>query len=506
MLHMRLALIAVSLWLAAVFAAGGILLAAGAGSGSLIVVGGLISLAVVGTIFIGQQFDKSHDEMLATVAQAAGLCERPDELFSIAGIVTRLGVQLERAHQFRAGITAMQQPVLLVDDAGMILAASEGLTALAPQATDGASLDVLFGAGYLAAGGGVPAEAALTLAGMGYRARRLGVGASCHVLELLPAGSYIQDCDLNAFARAMANGQTGFRFAAATARRHAGLAALNMGIAAIDDGVIELDRLLAGDLAEGKIADGVFAAKLHGLADLLGAAEIQVKQEAEHRQDLEKRLKAIAPLVDRFQNQAAQLTATNERTRLDALAAMTALQRGSAEARKVRATRHNARDLVSAADQAARRTHVVVGEVERMTREIGTMVAVIEDVSFRTNLLALNAAVEAARAGEHGVGFAVVAEEVRMLAQLTNRSAKDIRAVLERGRAQTGAGVKEAQSLQKMVAEIDIHLRNLSTEADTIVATLDEGGETLKRLTGRMEGVSEAGAGESPPVTLRRIA
>jgi hypothetical protein len=52
-----------------------------------------------------------------------------------------------------------------------------------------------------------------------------------------------------------------------------------------------------------------------------------------------------------------------------------------------------------------------------------------------------------------------------------------------------------------MIAEVDAHLRNLSTEADTIVATLDESGEALKRLAGRMEVVSDTSAGR----TLRTV-
>jgi len=113
------------------------------------------------------------------------------------------------------------------------------------------------------------------------------------------------------------------------------------------------------------------------------------------------------------------------------------------------------------------------------------MVAGIEDVSFRTNLLALNAAVEAARAGEKGAGFAVVADEVRQLAQITNRSAKDIRAVVSRGRVQSETGLAEAGALQKLVATLEGHLLNLSNEAGTVLVTLDEGGQALRRLADR---------------------
>jgi methyl-accepting chemotaxis protein len=138
-----------------------------------------------------------------------------------------------------------------------------------------------------------------------------------------------------------------------------------------------------------------------------------------------------------------------------------------------------------------------------MTSDIDKMVQAIEDVSFRTNLLALNAAVEAARAGEKGAGFAVVADEVRQLAQLTNRSARDIRGVVKRGREQSETGVSEAQALQKMIAELDVHLRNLSNETDIVAATLDEGDAALRRLTGRMASFGEAGEANAVPPARR---
>jgi methyl-accepting chemotaxis protein len=107
------------------------------------------------------------------------------------------------------------------------------------------------------------------------------------------------------------------------------------------------------------------------------------------------------------------------------------------------------------------------------------MTAGIEDVSFRTNLLALNAAVEAARAGEKGAGFAVVADEVRQLAQVTNRSAKDIRVIADKGRAQARIGLDEAGDLQKITAALRENLRNLSNAPSSIAP--------IAAVTGRKE-------------------
>jgi len=83
----------------------------------------------------------------------------------------------------------------------------------------------------------------------------------------------------------------------------------------------------------------------------------------------------------------------------------------------------------------------MIGELERQSEEIGKIVHAVTRIADQTNLLALNAAIEAARAGEHGKGFAVVADEVRNLAEISEKSARGIQEV-----------VNEIQNQVKVVA------------------------------------------------------
>jgi len=146
-----------------------------------------------------------------------------------------------------------------------------------------------------------------------------------------------------------------------------------------------------------------------------------------------------------------------------------------------------------------------IEELSASGKEIGNITQTISDIADQTNLLALNAAIEAARAGEHGRGFAVVADEVRTLAERASNAAKDIAALIETVQAgmdgsvesirsaqeDAGTGMEKAREAGEALDRIVDASESLTTSVETISRTADEADHSAAEMAEIIENVGQ---------------
>lgn len=188
---------------------------------------------------------------------------------------------------------------------------------------------------------------------------------------------------------------------------------------------------------------------------------------------------AADDLARRTEEQAANL----EETAAAITAINSSVQDSAATSAKARVTisetttrAHDGAQIVSEAVGAMQ-------QIEGSSREITSIIAVIESISFQTNLLALNAGVEAARAGESGKGFAVVANEVRALAQRCAEAADEVKALITASSTQVSRGVDLVGRTGEAFAAINRDVGELSVAIQSVAAAAALQAENLSQIT-----------------------
>jgi len=159
-----------------------------------------------------------------------------------------------------------------------------------------------------------------------------------------------------------------------------------------------------------------------------------------------------------------QLLATSNEIASNINDAADSAERVKAEAQNSLQTSQQAGECIQTLASDIAESQTLIERLEVESTSINKVIAVIRDITEQTNLLALNAAIEAARAGEHGRGFAVVADEVRLLAQRTHSSTQEIEQTIDKlhdGVEQSVAIMQKSQ----VQTEVTVSQTNQATEA-----------------------------------------
>ena len=286
-------------------------------------------------------------------------------------------------------------------------------------------------------------------------------------------------------------------------------------------------RLLSKQLSDPSLPEFLSAflgagARLHGTADKctqMLAAHFQVEKDAMEARERETNaaMRKVLSLVaiqskelagssgqlsassqemlgnaEETSNQATLVSGASGRISEVLVTVASATDQLNSSIQQISSNANNAARTVGTAVRIAAGTHQTVSRLEQSSADIGQVVNLISSVARQTNLLALNAAIEAARAGEAGLGFAVVAHEVKELANQTALATADIREKIGVIQKDAKGAMQSIGQIDKIVGEISLTSSEIATATKQQTAATAEIARNLARAT---DGVSEITSG-----------
>ena len=242
--------------------------------------------------------------------------------------------------------------------------------------------------------------------------------------------------------------------------------------------------------------------KLSQVSSALSQQASQTAHQAEERSQRiayqQDEINMVATAVNEMAAATQEIAGNADNTAANSSEAVDVCQHGSAQVTKTQSSIQNLAQEVLVATN-------VIQELEAHGNSINAILSTIQGIAEQTNLLALNAAIEAARAGEQGRGFAVVADEVRVLSQRTHASTQEIQATIEMLQDTTGKAVSimdnsrqlaetsvdDANSAAVSLTQIHAAVERISDMATQIASAAEEQASVTTEITRNTEGIRD---------------
>jgi len=239
---------------------------------------------------------------------------------------------------------------------------------------------------------------------------------------------------------------------------------------------------------------------------------------------LRRSISELGQGADELTKAAAQVSTASQELAQGASEQAAAIEETSASSQEIATTTHASADSSKTAAGMMEQTRQdvthanatldrMLGSMKEITassEKISKIIRVIDDIAFQTNILALNAAVEAARAGESGMGFAVVSDEVRNLAQRSAQAAKDTAGLIEESINKSGEGRQSLDEVAGAIHRLTENTAKVKALVDQVSATSLEQSHGLGQISkavAEMETVTQrtASAAEQTASTSQEL-
>jgi len=282
-----------------------------------------------------------------------------------------------------------------------------------------------------------------------------------------------------------------------------------------------LDASSKDELGEASRYFNLFVDKLHGLISQVAATTSRVAAESvqlrSNSEQIATGAEEVAAQASTVATASEEMSATSGDIAQNCSMAAEGSQRASSAAMSGAQVVNETINVMHSIAARVKSTAQSVENLGSRSEQIGAIVGTIEDIADQTNLLALNAAIEAARAGEQGRGFAVVADEVRALAERTTRATKEISEMIKTIQTETLSAVKameagvgevaigsekatdSGRALERILEQINdvtMQINQVATAAEEQTATTSEISTNIHQITDVVAHTSQ-GAHES---------